>query len=436
MKKLLLLFLAFIAHCLLPTANLFSQSPQQMNYQAVVRNSSGNPVANNTPVKLRFSIHDGSPTGTVVFNETQSTTANQFGLVNVQIGQLGNLAVVSWGFGAKYLQVETDINNSGTFTDMGNSQLLSVPYALYAANSNAGPAGPTGAQGIQGPTGLSGAAGATGATGLNGQNGNTGATGLNGNTGDTGPTGPTGAGGGATGPTGANGNTGDTGPTGANGQAGPTGAAGATGATGLLSNGTTAGNTTYWNGTQWVTGSSNIYNNGGNVGIGTASPNAKLEVNGTVFGYMRSISHHSFNLPGWSGQGNHRLWLPSPGGDGADDGLDQNINYKHTLTAPYAGRLVKVIVRIADYNSGSGNDMSNFTFGLSVAQGSGTNPGPTYVGGTYANLDNGQYYEFVAPNNWTFSKGDALRLCIITNNGWLEDNDYYVTAVWEYQEFD
>ncbi|MFN7115768.1 MAG: tail fiber domain-containing protein [Saprospiraceae bacterium] len=44
--------------------------------------------------------------------------------------------------------------------------------------------------------------------------------------------------------------------------------------------GTAAGNTPYWNGTQWVVNSSNIFNNGGNVGIGTTTPGAKLEVAG------------------------------------------------------------------------------------------------------------------------------------------------------------
>lgn len=71
---------------------------------------------------------------------------------------------------------------------------------------------------------------------------------------------------------------GPTGPTGPTGAVGATGSAGATGATGFLSSGTTAGNTTYWNGTQWVLSSSNIFNNGGDVGIGTALPGFKLHV--------------------------------------------------------------------------------------------------------------------------------------------------------------
>ncbi len=121
------------------TASLFymlsAQAPQQFNYQAIVRNTSGTPVANNTAVTLRFTIHDNNASGTTVFTETQNTSANQFGLVNVQIGSINNLTPVNWGSGAKFLQVEVALNNSGTFTDMGTTQILSVPYALYAGKS-------------------------------------------------------------------------------------------------------------------------------------------------------------------------------------------------------------------------------------------------------------------------------------------------------------
>lgn len=112
---------------------IYGQAPQLVNYQAVVRNSSGQPLAQGTIVNLRFSIHNLSASGQVVFTETQSTTTNQFGLVNLEIGSVGSLAIINWGNGAKYLQVEVDINNTGTFADMGVTQLLSVPYALFAA---------------------------------------------------------------------------------------------------------------------------------------------------------------------------------------------------------------------------------------------------------------------------------------------------------------
>ena len=63
---------------------------------------------------------------------------------------------------------------------------------------------------------------------------------------------------------------------------------GATGATGLLSSGTAAGNTPYWDGTNWILNGTNFYNNGSNIGVGTTTPNAsaKLEVNSTVQGFL------------------------------------------------------------------------------------------------------------------------------------------------------
>jgi len=222
-----LALLSFIA-----TNSVWAQAPAQMNYQAVVRNNSGTPVTNATPVSLRFNIRDLTSTGSVVYTETINTTANQFGLVNVQIGSSNNLGIVNWGNGAKYLQVEAEINNSGTYTDLGASQLISVPYALYAANSNIGPQGPAGIQGVPGNAGATGAQGDTGPTGA-GVTGPTGPAGVNGATGSTGPTGAGVTG--PIGPTGVKGATGATGPTGA-GVTGPQGPAGVTGPQGSQGN--------------------------------------------------------------------------------------------------------------------------------------------------------------------------------------------------------
>ncbi len=274
-------FLVFIA-----TA-VQAQIPQKINYQAVVRNVSGQPLAVGSTIAVRFQIHELSPTGAVVFQETDSAVTNQFGLIALFIGSNGNLSGVNWGSGAKYLQVEVDINGGLNFTDMGTSQLLSVPYALYAANAGGGTTGATGAQGATGPAGTNGTNGATGATGPAGINGVTGATGTNGTNG-------------VTGATGADGNTGATGLTGATGSNGVTGT---TGATGLLPNGTAAGNTTYWNGTEWVINSSNIFNNGSNVGIRTASPAAALDVNGAMRVSNNQASHEQGAWLEWNKDG-------------------------------------------------------------------------------------------------------------------------------------
>lgn len=55
-----------------------------------------------------------------------------------------------------------------------------------------------------------------------------------------------------------------------------------TGPTGYLTEGAAVGNTPYWDGSSWVTNSSNIFNNGSNVGIGTTTPTFLLDVNGDV----------------------------------------------------------------------------------------------------------------------------------------------------------
>ncbi|NTW32042.1 MAG: collagen-like protein [Bacteroidetes bacterium] len=91
----------------------------------------------------------------------------------------------------------------------------------------------------------------------------------------TGPTGPTGA----QGEAGLTGATGIMGATGANGETGNTGA---TGATGFLGSGAVSGNTPYWNGSQWILNSSNIYNDGVNVGIGKSNPTEKVDINGNL----------------------------------------------------------------------------------------------------------------------------------------------------------
>lgn len=81
---------------------------------------------------------------------------------------------------------------------------------------------------------------------------------------------------------------GPAGPAGATGATGADGVTGPMGPTGLIANGTAAGNTPYWDGTQWVVNSSNIYNNGGPIGIGTITPDAsaKLDVSSTTQGIL------------------------------------------------------------------------------------------------------------------------------------------------------
>lgn len=178
---------------------VFPQAPQKFNYQAVARNGSGNLIVNSN-IGVKLSILDGSATGTVLYAETHNVLTNDYGLFTLDVGGgvvvTGNFSIIDWGSGARYLKIEIDPAGGMNYTDMGASQLLSVPYALYSKNSETpgpqGPPGPQGSQGPQGPTGPQGPQGATGATGATGAAGPQGPQGTQGATGATGATGPQG----------------------------------------------------------------------------------------------------------------------------------------------------------------------------------------------------------------------------------------------------
>jgi hypothetical protein len=229
--------------------------PEGFGYQAVVRDAMGN-IIQNQPVAMRFTIRDTSANGPAIFQQTDTVIPNQFGIITVIVGggsiSVGSLGGINWANGSKFMQVETDVTGGNNYADMGTTQLLSVPYALYALNSGSSTPGPQGPAGNTGPTGLQGPAGAVGATGAAGPQGPAGVDGAMGTQGPTGPIGPTGATGvqgaigiqgpagadgvagatGNTGPTGAKGDTGEQGETGATGPQGPAGADGIAGSTG------------------------------------------------------------------------------------------------------------------------------------------------------------------------------------------------------------
>ena len=118
-----------------------AQLPQVFNYQAVARNTSGNEVVNQF-ISVEISFRDGSPIAPIVYQEIDTTTTNQFGLFAIAIGlgqvQVGtSLRSINWATGNKYIQVGFDQTGGINFTNMGTTELLSVPYALYAASSGA-----------------------------------------------------------------------------------------------------------------------------------------------------------------------------------------------------------------------------------------------------------------------------------------------------------
>jgi uncharacterized protein (TIGR02145 family) len=127
MKKLY----AFLA--IITTIVTFAQAPQGFNYQATVRNSAGALIVNQN-VNFKFNIMLNSATSLPIFSETHLAPTDDLGQVNLVIGQgtatTGSFSTINWSTGNYYLGIE--LNTGNGYVAMGTTQLLSVPYALYA----------------------------------------------------------------------------------------------------------------------------------------------------------------------------------------------------------------------------------------------------------------------------------------------------------------
>jgi hypothetical protein len=130
MKKLFVLF-----GLLIIAAVTFAQAPQAFNYQAVVRDADGN-LLENQSVGVKISLLQGSAIGPEVYTETHTTNTNQFGQVDLKIGTgtvlTGQFDTIPWNTGNYHLQLSVDLSGGANYQIMGTTQMLSVPYALYA----------------------------------------------------------------------------------------------------------------------------------------------------------------------------------------------------------------------------------------------------------------------------------------------------------------
>ncbi len=136
MKKITLVLISLIG-----AISLMAQAPHSFRYQTVVRNNSGELLADN-PVGLKISILKNSPTGMVVFSETYNLFTNSLGMINISVGTgsplSGSVDAIDWGNGEYFLRIDVDKDGGINYEFLGTSQLLSVPYALYAEKAGNG----------------------------------------------------------------------------------------------------------------------------------------------------------------------------------------------------------------------------------------------------------------------------------------------------------
>jgi len=133
MKKLISTLIAITTISL----TTFGQVPEGFKYQSVLRDA-GNIILNNQAVGMQMTIRQGSAGGTVVYQEIFVPTTNAFGLINLEIGNgtvvSGDIALIDWVNGPYFIETAVDVTGGTSYVVMGTSQLMSVPYALYAKN--------------------------------------------------------------------------------------------------------------------------------------------------------------------------------------------------------------------------------------------------------------------------------------------------------------
>jgi len=127
----------FIAAMLVLVLSAKAQIPQQLNYQGIARNASGEPISTHV-ITVRLSIIDSASNGIVTYQETKTVSTNYVGLFTIVIGApggtnvIGTIASINWSTGKKYIKLEIDPNGASNFSLVGMNQLQSVPFALAA----------------------------------------------------------------------------------------------------------------------------------------------------------------------------------------------------------------------------------------------------------------------------------------------------------------
>ncbi len=132
MKKNIVLLFAL----LISITGVLAQSPNLIKYQAVVHRPDGN-LMKNKNIFMKVSLLKGSSTGTVVYSEKfSSNSTNEYGLYNINIGNgellSGSFTAINWSDGDIWVKLEIDTLYGTSFQLLSTSQLLTVPYAMYA----------------------------------------------------------------------------------------------------------------------------------------------------------------------------------------------------------------------------------------------------------------------------------------------------------------
>nr|WP_321237161.1 tail fiber domain-containing protein [uncultured Psychroserpens sp.] len=121
-----------ILACLFAIASIAQNG---INYKALIKDANGNVLSNQT-IDIKFKIQsDNGSTISDLYEESHSITTNQNGLTILNIGEgtyiSGGFYNIDWNQ-TILLNTELDIEQDGTFIDLGSELFNFVPRAFYA----------------------------------------------------------------------------------------------------------------------------------------------------------------------------------------------------------------------------------------------------------------------------------------------------------------
>ncbi|MEN9488847.1 MAG: hypothetical protein RL494_1112, partial [Bacteroidota bacterium] len=110
----------------------------KMSFQSIIRNSA-NTLITNSAIGLRFSVLQGSISGTVLYAETQNASTNANGLISIIVGNgtvvSGNMNSLTWSNGPYFFKTEIDPTGGTSYTISETTEMTSVPMANEAVLS-------------------------------------------------------------------------------------------------------------------------------------------------------------------------------------------------------------------------------------------------------------------------------------------------------------
>lgn len=134
MKKNILLISFLLMSCLIS-----AQSPNQLSYQAVLRNSN-NTLLSSQGVSIKVNILQNSMSGDIVYSEEHNIITNSNGLATLEIGDgsviSGDFSSIEWGEDSYYIQTSIDLEGGANYILIGTTKCQSVPYSFYANSAD------------------------------------------------------------------------------------------------------------------------------------------------------------------------------------------------------------------------------------------------------------------------------------------------------------